>query len=86
MSACTGCGECCKEVPLAMPLDVDKAVWFGLRGWDVAPMGDNRMEVVAPARCRSFDENAEPGHRCLIYERRPQFCRNYLCPDAKETP
>ena len=85
MSTCTGCGECCQEVPLSMPLDADKAIWFSLRGWQVAPQSEERMEVVAPAACRSFDASAADGHHCLIYERRPQFCRDYLCPEAKGT-
>jgi Fe-S-cluster containining protein len=85
MSACTGCGDCCQEVPLAMPIDEDKALWFGLRGWQVNALSAERMEVVAPSVCRSFDASAEAGHRCLIYARRPQFCREYLCPEAKET-
>jgi Fe-S-cluster containining protein len=83
---CTGCGDCCQEVPLAMPRDGDKALWFGLRGWHVSALSADRMEVVAPAVCRSFDSGAEAGHHCRIYELRPQFCRDYLCPEAKETP
>jgi Fe-S-cluster containining protein len=43
------------------------------------------MEVVAPSPCRCFDPEAEEGHRCRIYERRPEFCRTYLCPEAKES-
>jgi Fe-S-cluster containining protein len=81
---CTACGDCCKEVPLSLPLDADKALWFGLRGWDVAALSEDRMEVVAPAVCRSYEPAAD--HHCRIYENRPQFCREYLCPEAKETP
>lgn len=86
MSACKACGACCQEVPLAMPLDGDKALWFGLRGWQVAPLPNERMEVVAPAVCRCYHAGAENGRHCRIYARRPQFCRDYLCPEAKETP
>jgi Fe-S-cluster containining protein len=84
MGACAGCGDCCKEVPLAMPADADKALWFGLRGWDVGPLSDGRMEVVAKSPCRCFDPDAPAGRHCRIYERRPQFCRDYCCPQAKE--
>ena len=84
MSTCTGCGDCCKEVPLAMPFNQDKAFWFGLRGWDVRSLPDEKMEVVARTPCKAFDETAPEGARCRIYERRPQFCRNYFCPEAKE--
>jgi Fe-S-cluster containining protein len=87
MSACTGCGDCCKTVPITLPAappDDDKALWFGLRGWDVGYLPDGRLEVIARTPCKCFDESAPEGARCRIYERRPKFCRNYLCPEAKE--
>jgi len=85
MSACTSCGECCQEIPLSLPLDEDKAVFFGLRGFQVAVLPGERMEVAVPVACRCYDPEAADGHHCLIYENRPRFCREYLCPEAKET-
>jgi len=84
--ACTSCGECCQHVPMSLPFDDDMALWFGLRGWQVTPLSAGRMEVVAPQVCRCYEPDpAEAGHHCRIYDQRPQFCRAYLCPEAKET-
>jgi Fe-S-cluster containining protein len=84
MSTCTRCGQCCQEVPIAMPMNPDLALFFGLRGWDVGPLPGGRMEVVTRTPCKAYQPDAEDGKHCPIYERRPQFCRDYLCPQAKE--
>jgi Fe-S-cluster containining protein len=68
---------------MSMPLDYDKALWFGLRGFEVQGLSDDRMEVIVPAPCKAFD--ADAAEHCRIYLQRPQFCRKYLCPEAKET-
>ena len=85
MSACTGCGDCCREVALSLPFAEDMATFFGLRGWQVCKLPDERMEVVVPTVCRCYDPEAE-GHHCRIYAQRPQFCRDYQCPETKDTP
>jgi len=83
---CTGCGDCCQHVPMSLPFDGDMALFFGLRGWQVTPLPAGRMEVVAQQVCRCYEPDpAEDGHHCRIYDQRPQFCRAYLCPEAKET-
>ena len=84
MSACTQCGACCQEVPLSMPFDADKATYFGLRGWQTCVLPGERMEVAVPVACRCYEPEAADGKHCRIYAQRPQFCRDYLCPEAKE--
>jgi Fe-S-cluster containining protein len=52
---------------------------FGVRS---RTLSDGSTELIVPGPCHNYDPDS-PLH-CLDYEHRPEMCRGFLCPAAKE--
>ncbi len=73
---CKKCGKCCKitQINLSVPLTKSERQVFMFKGGRVY---DDRVIFTTP--CLHLDNSG----LCLIYENRPQYCKDYLCEEAK---
>lgn len=67
MNSCGNCGKCCEYLVLPILHDADRKL-FRLRDIQII---DGYAYV--PFKCKHYD----PEKKCLIYENRPDVCREF---------
>lgn len=86
--ACRRCGQCCNKAllimdgcNLAQEKMRDLAQWYSYHHCEIrAEEGTGNMSIMIPMVCQHLNFNPETGFAaCLIYDKRPQICREYLC-------
>lgn len=88
--ACRQCGQCCVYAIVPIPgatrdHDPMEIVSYleahNCKVYD----GEQCLMLRIPMNCQhlEFDTATNTAH-CLIYDRRPQLCRDYLCDAARE--
>ena len=81
---CNRCGDCCRWVQFWFPdsgdaaHDADYRRWLALHDRVSLTEDAGGYEVELPLRCGQLFEDPAGGRtRCMIYERRPQLCRDW---------
>lgn len=79
--ACKQCGDCCRGIGVAMPMNVDMARFYSFRGYRMTKRPEGHMELWLDRPCQYY----RAGIGCLIHESssRPQICRDFLCEQAQ---
>lgn len=91
MPGCRRCGQCCNRASVILHhvtrgrddlefqsfLEHHRVETAWLRITDDGP---EHLAVKLPLTCKHLDQDPETGlAKCLIYDRRPEFCRVYFC-------
>ena len=90
---CRRCGQCCNKAVLileghnmALAKNRDVAQWYSHHHCDVkvdSETGD--LAIFIPLVCKHLNYDTKSGiSHCMIYETRPQICRDYLCEAAEK--
>lgn len=80
---CTGCGECCSNLlPMTMEeIDrIGKYIYYK----KIEAVNHKPAFIVGEIvdMCCPFLDTTKPDHKCLIYDVRPEICRDFFCHDA----
>ncbi len=91
---CLRCGTCCSSAFFAlMNVSIEDdaqelARWMSYFGCEPMKYPTSEGEVLAvkiPMPCKHLAREPESGKMgCLIYENRPNVCREYLCKKARD--
>jgi len=73
MPNCQKCGECCKQIQFGCPMPPELSELFTAHyGRSV-----DAVKIHLKHRCKMLGDD----NRCKDYENRPDFCRQFSCPD-----
>jgi hypothetical protein len=79
---CRACGACCREGFDSVTVGVREAVVW--RQPAMVVRGGPRFTLLrAGSRCAALEEGAPSAYRCIIYEDRPQACRDVMPGDRR---
>lgn len=81
--ACRDCGLCCQVLRQQAPADPDGERLMRLFGLHTQPAGEGRTQILIPGPCQHYDLFG--AHHCTDYDDRPDKCREFFCPGAKES-
>lgn len=93
--SCRRCGQCCNKALIVVdncklenPVYRDMARWYSYHHCQVKI--DDRtggMAIIIPLVCQHLEFDPASGTAiCLIYDKRPQICRDYICEAAESKP
>ena len=84
---CLRCGQCCRNFVMRIIIKEDFAKWlrrvygagFSSESVDLTLDG-NKVKIIFKNPCQFLDKN----NLCIIYEDRPQQCRDHWCEKTEE--
>jgi Fe-S-cluster containining protein len=77
---CVRCGKCCLIWGMKAQDDGQYELFNRLHGMIYEDDGDH---LLMQARCQAVGFDLEGRAHCVIYDERPQLCRDYLCDAAR---
>lgn len=78
---CVRCGKCCLVFGMGVTEDDQYRTFNELHGAIYQLDGEH---MLVKLRCQAVGFDYQRRAHCVVYDERPQLCRNYLCEAARE--